>query len=348
MKKVVVIGGGFAGSRIARKLENSFDVTLIDTKDYFEFTPGILRTIINPNHTKRIECFHKNYLKKAEFIKGVVESVDKKNVIVNNKKISYDYLVICSGSNYSLPIKEQNLVIASHISHLESKHEELAKAKNVAIIGGGLVGTELAAEICTAYKEKGITIIQAADRLIERNPIRASNYAKKFFEKRGVRMIFNEFFKERQGDYYVTDKGTKIKADLIFVCTGIHSNSDFMAENFSKKLNDKKQIRVDKFLNVVGERKIFAVGDVNDAPVEKTARNAKAEAKIAIKNILNGENKKERTYRSKITLMVISLGKWNGLFTWKKFSFGGIIPGILKTLIEWNFMRQYRQSNPAN
>ena len=53
-KKLVIIGGGFAGSLVARNLEKEFNVTLIDTKPYFEFTPGILRTIVEPDHIKKV------------------------------------------------------------------------------------------------------------------------------------------------------------------------------------------------------------------------------------------------------------------------------------------------------
>ena len=48
MKNVVIIGGGFAGSVCAKKLEQDFKVTLVDTEDYFEFTPSILRLAVSP------------------------------------------------------------------------------------------------------------------------------------------------------------------------------------------------------------------------------------------------------------------------------------------------------------
>lgn len=343
MKKIVIIGGGFSGSLIARKLENSFDVTLVDSKDYFEYTPGVLRTIIFPPHARKIECLHENYLKKAHFINGFVKTISKKNVLVNGKKLSYDYLVICTGSSYIPPIREENVIIADHIHHLENKHNELEKSKKILIIGGGLVGVELAAEICTAYKDKEITIIHAMDRLIERNPEKASKYAQKFLENEGVKIIFNEFFKGKEKDYFITDKGTKISADIILACIGIHSNSEFMLKYFNEALNEKKQIKVDEYLNVAGTRNIFAAGDVNDTPVEKTAQNARKQAKTAIKNIYATENEKElRKYKSKITPMVISLGKWNGLFIWKNFIIEGLIPGMLKTIIERKNMRKYR------
>ena len=47
-KKVVVVGGGFTGSNTARLLEKDFDVTLIDTKSYFVFTPSIIKAISMP------------------------------------------------------------------------------------------------------------------------------------------------------------------------------------------------------------------------------------------------------------------------------------------------------------
>ena len=88
MKKLVIIGGGFAGSYIARNLQYDMDVTLIDTKDYFEYTPGILKTIINPEHMYQIQKRHSDYLKKAKIVIGEVKEVSKNFVKVNDEKIA--------------------------------------------------------------------------------------------------------------------------------------------------------------------------------------------------------------------------------------------------------------------
>ena len=67
-KNLVIIGGGFAGSFVAKKLENKFNTVLIDNKDYFEFTPSILRSIVIPRHLKKIQILHRHYLKKSKII----------------------------------------------------------------------------------------------------------------------------------------------------------------------------------------------------------------------------------------------------------------------------------------
>ena len=82
MKRVVIIGGGFAGSFVASKLERDFLVTLIDSKDYFEYTPSILRLVVNPKIISKIRVSHKNYLKKSEIVVGHVNEISKEYVKV--------------------------------------------------------------------------------------------------------------------------------------------------------------------------------------------------------------------------------------------------------------------------
>lgn len=53
-KKVVIIGGSFAGRRARRLLKPHFEVTLIDEKEYFEFTPSTLRCMVEPKHNKKV------------------------------------------------------------------------------------------------------------------------------------------------------------------------------------------------------------------------------------------------------------------------------------------------------
>lgn len=342
-KKLIIIGGGFAGSYLAKKLENDFSVYLIDNKDYFEFTPGILRTIIEPEHAKKIQQLHKNYLKKAKICIGNVSEIGDDFVVWNKNKLKFDYLAICSGSTYSSPFKESNLVIATRADNLINCHRKLEKAKNVLIIGGGLAGTELASEIITRYKDKEIFIVHNKDRLLERNNEEVKCYAENFLKKRGVKIIFNEEVISYKDKIFTTNKGTNIKPDMIFACTGIMPNYDFIKKNFSHLLTKKNQIKVNHYLQLEGKNNIFAAGDVNSRIEEKTAQNARRQAKFIIKNIRALENGKNlKVYSEKKTPLIVNLGKWDGIFTTGKLNLFGLIPGLLKTMIEKRIMFEYK------
>ena len=341
MKKIIIIGGGFAGAYCAWKLEKDFDVTLIDTKDYFEFTPSVLRTLVEPNHAVKIEVCHQTYLLKAQVLNEEVLSITDTLVKTTEKKISYDYLIIATGSRYNLPIKEKNMVIAERGEELRKYSHKLEDAQNILIIGGGLVGVELAAEISATYPEKKIKIVHAHAELIERNPVKARMYVRKFLEKKRVEFICNERVVNHKKGVYLTDKKTSISGDMAFLCTGIVPNYESL-QNFV--LTDKKYLQVNDYLQVPGHFHIFAAGDIAGVEEEKTAQNAEMQAAVVVKNIYNLDNGKSlQKYVSSARIMVISLGKWNGMLLYKNFVLTGFIPGILKRLIEWKTMRKDRE-----
>ncbi len=347
MKKVIVVGGGFAGAYIARQLQHEFLVTLIDTKNYFEFTPSILRTITEPDHMSKIEVLHTSYLTQASFIHGEVTKISNNKVFlgskVRSKRIPFDYLVLAMGSTYSSPIKEKNLVIASRSQELREYAARLVAAKTVLIIGGGLVGVELAAEIATHFPSKKITLVHANSELIERNPPRARAYARRFLEQNGVKIIWNDRVESARDDSYKTHDGKKLSTDLAFLCTGVQPNYQCLLGECSSMLSDRNCICVDDYLQVEGHPNIFAAGDITALNVEKTAQNAERQAKIVVANLRAVEQGKSLvSYVGKVTPMVISLGKRDGIFVYKNFVFTGIIPAMMKTFVEWKTMKKYR------
>ena len=344
MKKIIILGGGFAGALAARKLENDFEVTLIDTKDYFEFTPSVLRTIVEPEHVAQIQVLHRQYLHRAKIIKEEVKKITPTAVKLKSASLPFDYLILCSGSTYNTPIKEKNMVITSRAEELREYAERLKEAQTVLIIGGGLVGVELAAEIILTYPSKSLTLVHAKSELMERNPTKARQYARKFLEQKGVAFIFNERVVSYDKKGYSTDKGNTLKADLAFLCTGIKPNYEYMEKYCSPSLNERQNICVQGSLQVQGYQHIFAAGDITNVMEEKTAQNAEKQAELVIKNIFHLEKKEPpEEYHSKPRVMVISLGKWDGLLVYTNFVLTGIIPGILKRVIEWKTMRRYRK-----
>lgn len=335
MKKVAVMGGGFAGSTVAKKLQNYFNVTLIDGEDYFEFTPGILRTIVEPKHFEKIQVRHKNYLKNTKLIFGWVDEVGKDYVKLKDRKgrIKFDYLIIASGSSYNSPIKESSVIFASRVKHLKDSYEKICKAKRITIIGGGLVGIELMGELCTHYSDKKFRIIHSHPRLMERNTEKAGKYAERFFKRRGVDIVFDERIVGVKNGKLIAESGKKFDHELAFFTVGIKPNLEFMKKSFSYEI--KNGIKVNEYLQMFGFNNIFVAGDVSDVKEEKTAQNSEKQAMVVVKNIMALENKVAlKKYDSRKRLMVISLGKFNGIIEYKNFVLGGIIPAFLKWAIE--------------
>ncbi|MBI4151899.1 FAD-dependent oxidoreductase [Candidatus Woesearchaeota archaeon] len=348
MKKLIIIGGGFAGAYIAQKLQSTLRVTLFDTKDYFEFTPSVLRTLVEPNHIRKIEVRHRVYLPSTTVVREPVTTVEKTFVIAGGKKYPFDYLVIASGSQYSSPIKEENIVIASRGKELRASAQQLEKAGKVLIVGGGVVGTELAAEIAEHYPQKEITLVHARAALIERNPPKARHYAQQFLQQKGVTILFQERIVLSQDEkqpqkIYLTSKNKSISADLVFLCTGITPNSDFLLPQWKNVLDAKGFVRVNEYLQVHQHPQIFSAGDITTIPEEKTAQSAEEQAKIVVRNLLALEKGQElQKFVPRQRPMVISLGKWKGILVYKRWAWCGLVPGLLKQLIEWKTMRRLK------
>eukprot|EP00899_Mesostigma_viride_P017186 jgi/Mesvir1/25469/Mv01733-RA.2 len=281
--KVVVVGGSFAGQRAyntlirASRRENlNLDVTLVDSRGFWEYTPGILRCLVEPKHAKNmIFCDseegdgrqHKNVTALACGIliapppspgtaaddssrahRGSTPAPAERGqgdmrVVATAVTLSgghpplpFDYCILATGSRYVSPIKpamsmhgcgghdndsqaapvdpsdapaatamlaprpdialgagdattRRRHLLESRMAELEDAHRTLQRCRSVAIIGGGTVGVELAAEIVGRWgPAKAVTLITSHDRLLERMGPSASKHALTWLERRGVRV----------------------------------------------------------------------------------------------------------------------------------------------------------------
>lgn len=341
MKRVVVIGGGFAGATVAKKLKDKCDLTLIDTEDFFEYTPGILRVLVDPDHYKKLHVKHKDYLPNAKIITGHVKEVNKKEItLMDGRKVDYDYLVIASGSHYNNPIKEEDTFFATRVKHLLEANKKIKKSKKIYIVGAGLVGVELAAELATHAKGK-VYLISSNDKIMERNSVRTQRYAKRFLEKNGVEIIFNERIRDSDKKKLISESGKKYMYDMAFFTVGIKPNTSFMQPNFSKFV--PKGIEVNEFLQIPEMKNIFVAGDVTNIVEEKTAQTAEKHGDVVAHNILSTIAGRElKQYSPKKRMMVISLGKDRGVIEYKGFVWRGWIPALLKSMIEKMVMNSFR------
>jgi len=117
-KRVAIVGASFGGLACARMLRRDFDVTVIDQHDYFEYTPGILRLFIKPQHMAGLSA-QLHGVAGITFVHGRVDHLGKKSVRVRpaagakvsaaerefGTKIPFDFGIIACGSAYSAGIK---------------------------------------------------------------------------------------------------------------------------------------------------------------------------------------------------------------------------------------------------
>jgi NADH dehydrogenase FAD-containing subunit len=223
--------------------------------------------------------------------------------------------------------------------------EKVVASPKVLIIGGGLVGVEIAGELLTKTSGKDLTIVHPYERLLERNPHKASNYARKFLEKHGAKIIFGEKVVKHEGNKFITDKGNEIEADVGLWCAGIKCNPWFMKGFPEAVFSERKALNVNEFLQLVGFENIFVGGDINSVKEEKTAQNAERHAELIVKNmILKSESKPLVAHKPRSAPLVISLGDKHGIMTLPNgWVINGLFPGWLKHVIEWKAMTPYRK-----
>ena len=201
---IVIIGYSFAGFELHKLLQSErslkhYQFVVIEPKTYFEFTPSVLSTMLNPSKYKSIsfplsDCFD---TARSILIQGNATKIDRKRNKVsirykngNTKQIRFDYCFICTGSKYVAPIKvntehklNKNVFYKERAKQFEAIYSRLSGSnehQSVAIIGGGPVGVELTAEIAEHFPNKRVTLIHRNDCLCRLFPESTQKYLENY------------------------------------------------------------------------------------------------------------------------------------------------------------------------
>ncbi|KAF7722196.1 hypothetical protein EC973_003550 [Apophysomyces ossiformis] len=309
-KRVVIIGGGFTGFTVASVLDPMplFHVTLIDTKDSFEYTPGIVNMITNPEKSSSLRVLHEEYVRNGRVIIGYADYIndDATSVQVNGETILFDYLVIATGSSYTSQLKSTDVSSVYRVSGLKQVYDELVAARRILIVGAGLVGCELAAEIAQRkfpgpYPEKQITLVELSPTVIPRSNPHQQQKAMQYLNELGVEIICNEKimdFNAEQDNIYQGSSGRIYSAhdSKVFMATGTRPNSGLLLASPALEccLDDRNRIRVKPTLQLSHWKyqHIFAGGDVTNVIEEKTGYSATIAGVCIARNICRLEKGK--------------------------------------------------------
>ncbi len=326
--RIVIIGGGFAGIALAKQLRNkNVQVVLLDKHNYHTFQPllyqvatgGLEAGSIAYPIRKVIQEFDDCYFRLTSVKE--IDTVNKK-VIAEIGDLSYDYLVIATGSktNYfgnkeiernSMAMKTipQSLNIRSLI--LENFEQAVlikdsADQKcliNFVLVGGGATGVELAGALAEMKKEilqkdypdldiakMEINLVQGGNRILDTMSEKSSQEAENFLINLGVKIWKNVRVTNDDGRTITTNSDLTFDTSTLIWTAGV-KGAVVAGLDATSLVENVMRIRVNSFNQVLGYDTIFAVGDIAMMELEDYPRGHPMMAQPALQQgKLLGEN----------------------------------------------------------
>ncbi|EEY68268.1 pyridine nucleotide-disulfide oxidoreductase, putative [Phytophthora infestans T30-4] len=307
MMRIVIVGGGQAGINCAQNLAktlteaDSTEVVVLEKSGHFYHTLGAARACVDPDYAKNMFVPFDNAIPKSssgfvriEHAVAIGISPDKKEISfqtinaddnknTKTEKLNFDYLVLATGSTYTVPIKQdpEDYRRETTEAKLQEVRSEIENAAKILIVGGGAVGCEMAGQIKAKFPEKNVTILEAHSELISRNKLSDNFYSKLHaaLDAIKVNVILGERLTERfPGNSFEkrtlrTDKGTEIESDIQLLCGGFHPVLDLVKAMVPSLITEQGSIKVNELLQLDNEKyaNIFALGDSSNHETPKMA-----------------------------------------------------------------------------
>ena len=313
--RVVIIGGGFAGLKLARNL-NSDDIqtVLLDENNYHTFQPLMYQVATAGLEPDSIAYPLRKTLKKKKrthIRMTKVENIDfvQQKVITTIGDIRYDYLVIATGAktNYfgnqniekhAMPMKSltetldlRSLILQNFEKALtQNAEEEKDSFMNFMIVGGGPTGVELAGALSELkqhvlpkdypdldIRRMQIHLIEAGPKLLGAMSKEASENAEKYLRKLGVNVWTETMVKDYDGKTVTTSKEVFQSKTLIWAA-GVTGN---IPNGVSSDFLEQNRIVVDQHGQVKGLENVYAMGDVSMMKTEEFPQGLPMLASVA-------------------------------------------------------------------
>lgn len=296
--KIVIVGAGFGGIELAKSLRKlPMEVLLIDRNNYHNFQPLMYQVAtggLEPDSiaypVRRIFRRYRNVSCRMAEVEGVNTLAN--HLLTNIGNIQYDYLVIATGSitnfynfesvrNQLLVLKsiQDALNIRSYVyQNLEKaianySDESLEEIMNIAIVGGGPAGIELAGALAEMKRhvipkdfpdldtsKMNINLYQSGPRVLKGMSDEASDMALVFLKEIGVNVMLNARVTTYAQDRILLEDGTSFPTDTVIWTAGVHGAPiDGLPEESRSGGN---RILVDLHNLVAGTSNVFAIGDV--------------------------------------------------------------------------------------
>ncbi len=297
-KRVVIIGGGFGGLKLARSLSGKkFQLVLIDKNNYHQFQPlfyqvataGLEPSTISFPFRKIFQESRNIHIRITEVISV---DLDENYIISGIGKINYDWLVIATGADtnffgnkkiieHSLPMKSvvealdiRNRLLENYEKALATIDKEEQQAlMNLVVVGGGPTGVEVSGTLAEMkkhilpkdypelnFKFMQVTLIEASPKILSTMSAIASKKAEFYLRKLNVKVLTNTSVKDYDGKNILLSDDSKLNSRNLIWAAGVIGNklNGIPPELFVRN----NRIKVDTYNRIEGFENAFAIGDI--------------------------------------------------------------------------------------
>ncbi len=297
--KLLIIGGGFGGLRLARELSNKagFEVTLLDRFNYHQFQPLFYQVATAGLDASDIsfplrKVFHnsKNVRFHMAEVKEIVHAQNK--VLTDIGDFEYDQLVMATGADTNffgnelmaanaMPMK--STVEAIQLRHrMLTNFEDAASTKDtldlqrlmtVVVVGGGPTGVELSGAIADMRKfvlskdypeldfnKMKIILLEGSSKTLAAMSEKSSQQSQQYLKDLGVEVKTNSILNSYDGNTAVLKDGSKIETALVIWAAGVKGNVLPGIDN--SIITRGNRVKVNRHCLVNGFENVYAIGDV--------------------------------------------------------------------------------------
>lgn len=334
-KKVIVVGGGFAGIQLLRRLdENLFDVLLIDKINHHQFQPLFYQVATSQIEPANISFPFRYIFRNKKHIQIRLSEVtrifpDKNKISTSIGDFDFDYLVIAMGCKtnffgnneickHSLTLKTtydaikiRNHILKNFEKIISLKEEERKAYLNVVIVGAGATGVELAgafAEIKKNVLPKDypridfakfqIFLVEGSKNTLNNMSDNARTASQKYLQKMGVHLLTEKFVTAYDGNKLTLSDGETINTHTVIWAAGVTANTieGLPADSFAPS----HRIKANRINKVFGTENIFAIGDIAYMETPKYNKGHPQVANVAINQGKNLAKNFKRIIRGKV------------------------------------------------
>jgi NADH dehydrogenase len=322
-KRIVVIGGGFAGLQLVRALSNTnYQVVLIDKNNYHQFQPLFYQVATAGLEPSTISFPFRKIFQKSKNIHIRICEVKRINSDLNQLEtsigvIDYHYLVIAIGADTNFfgnkklmelayPMKSvsealalRNTILQNYEYALSETDRETRKAlMNIVVVGGGATGVEVAGTLSEMkrcilpkdypeldFKMMQVYLLEGSGKVLNVMSPNASEHAEKYLRDMGVNVFLNSRVKDYDGEKVSLDGGKEIYTKTVVWAAGVTGNKiDGLKDTVVGKGN---RIAVDRYNRVKEYENIYAIGDIAFMTEEKYPNGHPQVAQVAIQQAKN-------------------------------------------------------------